>query len=396
MPRFSYYISPLATPLSPASAVWRESLPLARPTSGKSAQIVVSHGEYFDAIRSFFERDGGQMFSGIVSQRVQQTLLAGDIQQIRVHLEKHGEFYHPARIETDAGGRTVSFVLNVAVSEPGKTQINGEFHNLKKLNAEFAESFLPQVYTWGEVTSGSRRKFRMFLGDWLQDYCEFHLARNTSDNRLKLAVWDDPNPRFFLSPRQSAQLYRQVARILAYYYNVTTFEQVFSWHHAAGDFVVRVNAPELDVKLITVRHYKSFLNNADGLEDVSHNPEMILQALLIFFLSLGIRTRLDRLDGVGELVWADSAAVAPTLTGFMEGLALKPPLRMLPDTIERCFRYYLAGCSRQDFDELSLAVAGALHPQAPEIPVIKQNLTGHVETLHAVVQQMCSKGLTQK
>jgi len=330
------------------------------------------------------------MFSRILAQHLQQKILSDDIQEIRIHLEKHGEFYHPARIETDVVGRRVSFVLNVAVSDPGKTHINGEFYNLKKLNAEFAESFLPRVYTLGGVTSGSQRKFWMFLGDWLEDYYEFHLSRDASDNRAKLAVWDGSNRHFFLSLRQSAQLYRQVARILAYYYDVATFEQVFSWHHAAGDFVIRINRSEIDVKLITVRHYKSFLNNLKGLEDASHHPEVILQALLIFFLSLGIRTRLDRLDGVGDLVWAESVAVGPTLTGFLEGLALKPPVRMLPDTIERCFRYYLSVCSRQDLYELSNAVVDALHPQAPEIPVIKQNFTGHIETLHGVVQQMCN------
>ena len=222
----------------------------------------------------------------------------------------------------------------------------------------------------------------------MEDYYEFHLSRDASDNRAKLAVWDGTNRHIFLSSRQSAQLYRQVASILAYYYDVATFEQVFSWHHAAGDFVVRINRSEIDVKLITVRHYKSFLNNFEGLEEASHNPEFILQALLIFFLSLGIRTRLDRLDGVGDLVWAESVAVGPTLTGFLEGLALKPHVRMLPDTIERCFRYYLSVCSRQDFYELSNAVVDALHPQAPEIPVIKQNLTDHIETLHDVIQQM--------
>jgi hypothetical protein len=74
----------------------------------------------------------------------------------------------------------------------------------------------------------------------------------------------------------------------------------------------------------------------------------------------------------------------------MEGLALKAPVPLLPDTIERCFRYYLALCSRQDFYELSNAIVDALHPEAPEIPVIKQNLTGHIETLCGAVQQMRS------
>ena len=165
MPNFSYYISPLDIPISPASAVWQESLPLVRPTSGKSTEFVVSHGEYFDAVRSFIEKDGYEMFSRVLGLHLRQTILPGDIRDIRIHLEKHGGFYHPARIETDILGHTLFFVLNVAVSDAGRQRIRQEFNNLKRLNAEFAESFMPQVYTIGEVIS-STQKIYVFLAEW--------------------------------------------------------------------------------------------------------------------------------------------------------------------------------------------------------------------------------------
>jgi hypothetical protein len=44
--------------------------------------------------------------------------------------------------------------------------------------------------------------------------------------------------------------------------------------------------------------------------------------LLIFFLNLSIRMRLDRYDGVGDIVWADGPVVQSTLDGVMDGLAL--------------------------------------------------------------------------
>jgi len=388
MPRYAYYIAPLETPLSPASAVWQESLPLARPTSGKSAEIVVSHGEYFDAVHSFFEQDGCKMFCGVLAQCLQQTILSGDIQEIRIHLEKHGEFYHPARIETDVVGQTFSFVLNVAVSDPGKKRINGEFHNLKRLNSEFTESFLPQVYSIGEVSSGRRKTFNMFLGEWLKDYHEFHISRQTSGNQRKVWVWDDRNGRYFLSHEQTLRLFRQAARIMTCYYNVATFEHISPWHHAAGDFIVRRDQKNIDLKLITVRGYAPLFEDLNDHAPGARNAEQILQALLLFFLKLSIWMRLDRVDGVGELMWSNPGAVQSTLAGAFDGLAQKPADPNLPDAIDTCFKYYLSICTPQDLFELSESILQTFHPAAPEIPLIKQNLAGHVRLLIESIREI--------
>jgi hypothetical protein len=381
MPRYTYYISPLETPLSPANAVWQDPLPLARPTSGKSAEISVSHGEYFDGVRSFFEQDGCQAFCRVLAQCHQQTVSPGDIHEIRIHLEKHGEFYHPARIETDVGGQKISFVLNVAVSDTGKKHINGEFDNIKRLNTEHSESFLPRVYTMGEVTSGSRNKFCMFLGEWFMDYHEFHISRQTSANQRQVCVWDDRNGRYTLSHEQTLRLYRQAARIMTCYYNVATFEHIFPWHHAAGDFIIRLDQNSIDLKLITVRGYAPLFQDLNGQMPDTRNAEQILQAMLIFFLKLSIRMRLDRVDGVGELVWSDPGVVQSTVAGTFDGLAQKPADPILPDAVATCFQYYLSICTPEDLFDLSESIIQSYHPAAPEIPLIKQHLAEHVQML---------------
>jgi hypothetical protein len=381
MPRYSYYIAPQPTPLSPASAVWAESLPLVRPTSGKSAEITVSQGQFFDTVRTFLEQDGGEMFCGVLAQDLQQTVLPEDIQEIQIHLEKHGEFYHPARVLADVLGHKVALVLNVAISDTGKKHIDGEFQNLKRLNTEFGESFLPRVYSLGKATTSSGLEFYMFLGEWFQDYHEFHISHQTSGNQGQICVWDDRKGRYTLSREQSLRLYRQAAGIMTCFYNVTTYENISPWHHAAGDFIVRLNQNNIDLKLITVRGYAPLFQDLNDLTPDAQSAEQILQALLIFFLKLSIRMRLDRIDGVGELVWSDPGVVQSTVTGIFDGLAQKLADPILPDAVDTCFLYYLSICSRQDLFELSESILHTFPPAAPEIPLIKQHLAEHVRLL---------------
>jgi hypothetical protein len=187
---------------------------------------------------------------------------------------------------------------------------------------------------------------------------------------------------------QSAELYRQAARILTYYYNVESFEQIFPWHHGAGDFVVKIDKADLDLKLISVRGYATLFTNPNQLKNGEKDTELILQALLIFFLNLSIRMRLDRYDGVGNIVWADGLALQSTLAGFFEGLALKPPVASMPDSLDNCFRYYLSVCTEEDLYELSEAVIKTFNRRAPEMRVIKQHLKEHVEELNRVIEQV--------
>jgi hypothetical protein len=386
MPKYAYYISPATTPLSPAAAAWQKPLPLARPTSGRSAEISVSHGQYFSSVRTFLEQDGGEMFCGVLAQRLQQTVMPEDIRQVQIHLEKHGEFYHPARIAADVLGHTVSFVLNAAVSETGKKYINAEFDHLKRLGAESGASFLPRAYSLGKAATGGGPEFYMFLAQWFENYHEFHISRQTCGNQRLVCVWDDQKGRYTLSPEQSLTLYRQAAGIMTAYYNVSTYEHISPWHHAAGDFIVRLEQNHIDLKLITVRGYAPLFQKLNGQTHGPPNAEQILQALLIFFLKLSIRMRLDRVDGVGELVWSDPGVVESTVAGVFDGLAQKPADPILPEAVDICFKYYLSLCRRQDLFELAESILKTVPPAAPEIALIKQHLAEHVQLLFQSIQ----------
>jgi len=314
--------------------------------------------------------------------------LAEKIREIQIHLEKHGEFYHPARIVTDVLGQKVSFVLNVAVSDTGKRHINADFYHLKRLNTEFGGSCLPRAYCLGKAATAGGLEFDMFLAQWFQDYHEFHISRPTSANQHPVRVWDDRKGRYALSRGQTLRLYRQASRIMTGYYNLSTFEHISPWHHAAGDFIVHLDQNNIDLKLITVRGYAPLFQDLSGLTPDTRTAEQILQALLIFVLKLSIRMRLDRVDGVGELVWSDPGVVQSTLAGIFDGLAQKSADPILPDAVDICFRYYLSICSRQDLFELSQSILQTVAPAAPEFCLIKQNLADHVRLLFLSINEI--------
>jgi hypothetical protein len=390
--QFSYFIANPENPVLEDNPIWNEPLPMTRHHSArvaaKNGDEFITIGDYFRAVRLFFEKSGMEIIGDIFKQRLQRDVLPGDIERICLFLVKHGEFYHPSRVEVTAHGRKIYFVLNVAISRAGKAHIIGEYQFLNKLNRDFTSAYLPQVYGYGEVEIRDTFKAAMFLGEWLNNYYEFHISRDPADNQNKIVVWDSKRGNYFLSANQSLNLYSQAAGILTSYYNLVSFERICSWHHAAGDFVICRENEKIALKLITVRRYASTYKNTDDLKNAENNAEFILQALLVFFLDLCLKMRIDRLDGVGDIVWADNTAVQGTLIGFLNALDLKADVPAFPDTPLRCFYQYLSLCSKTDLHELSKAIVKTFNPDAEEVDVIKQHLDNHVDFLRHCIGQL--------
>jgi hypothetical protein len=384
-PRFKYFLSTKSNPVQKGSRIWPDLLPMSRHQQPNDAGICVSHGDYFTAARNFLEQDGSKIITRAVSQQIHREVTSREIEEINIFLEKHGEFYHPARIEAMLHGTAIPFVLNVAISNSGKNCIQREYGLLKQLNEDFPFSFLPKVFGQGCVcVTGD--EIKMFLGEWFQGYNEFHISFDPAEKKHKILVWDHEHGNYFLTDDQATNLYRHAARILTCYYNVNTFEHIFSWHHAAGDFILKCQNNRIDLKLITVRQYRPLFENNTGGEDEVPDAELILEALLVFFLNLAIRMRLDRLDGVGKIVWSDDSALKGTLKGFFEGLTLKPQITPFARPLVSCFRHHLLSCNRTELFDLNRSIVQAYHSQAPEVPVIKQHLTQHVVDLHHAIR----------
>jgi hypothetical protein len=395
--RFSYFLSNKKYPVHKDSETWNTPLPLSRNQSAKQPLkdigIYVTHGDYFCAVRSFLGKNRFAILTSALAQYLNRNIQPEDIAKVRIFLEKHGEFYHPARIEANVNGDVAPFVVNVAVSQVGKEAIQREYDILKKLNLNLPFSFLPKVYGKGMAHTKKNLEVSMFLGEWFEGFNEFHVSKDPSDETNRIIVWDSERGNFFLTNEQTVVLYRQAAMILTCYYNIETFEQISQWHHAAGDFVIKLLNNKIKTRLVTVRQYAPMFETNE-MEDQDNGADLILEALLVFFLNLSIRMRLDRLNGVREIVWSGDVAVEGTLQGFFQGLALQPPVDLLQDSVVDCFRKHLLSCSQADLFDLSQAMVNAYKPQAPEVPVIKHNLQSHVMILYKSIQNWSKFGGT--
>jgi hypothetical protein len=392
--QFNYYLQSKKYFIDEKNDIWPLPIPLSMKKPQKAEEISLTYGDYFYAVRSFLEKDEFKSITSAISQQLNQNIKPEEIQEIRIYLEKHGEFYHPARIETYINGSRILFVLNVAISNTGKGFIKREFEILNKLNNEFSFSFIPKVYSRDKISIKDKDvEISVFLGEWFEGFNEFHISQNKykqakTDSSIKIVVWDHEKGNFFLSADETLELYSQVAMILTCYYNAETFEQIFPWHHAAGDFVIKLQNNNMEMKLITVRQYAPMLENKNEIAKKNTDSDiyLMLEAMLIFFLNLSIRNRLDRLDGVGKIVWSDNIAVEGTLKGFLKGLAKISSNNLIPDTLAANFINYISCFTKTDLLELCNSIVNTYNPMAPELSVIRQNLKNHVDLLYNTIK----------
>jgi len=364
-PRFDYFLETLGQPVTPQGALWAHPLPTSRfgfrepLASHPDRSEPLSIGDYFRAVRNFLERAGRPAFFHACAR---WGVEPSAVSAVRVFLAKHGEYYHPARVEADIKGGTFRWVVNVAVSAAGRSLLAREYALLDRLGREFPATYVPEVYGAGAVDAGRGRELPMFLAQWLTGFHEFHLTRDRSQTDPVLAVWDPETGPRRLDAAQTRAVYYRVARILTHYLNLETFEGVAAWHHAAGDFVVRIEKDGIEVRLISVRDYRPLFPGRTVPADSRRAVAAFLEALLIFLLNLSIRTRLDRLDGTGDTVWAGPAAVAATVEGVLDSLAEKPAPGELPLPTDQLFRRFLAACREEDLPDLCQAIAAKIDP----------------------------------
>ena len=385
-PRFEYFLETLDQPATPEQPLWRQPLPLSRTfcagSSRPASDVPLSVGGYFEAVRSFLEGTGRKAMDDCLERWGAEAAAAASF---RIFLAKHGEYYHPGRVEADIGGKSFCWVVNVAVSAAGRALLPKEYAILKKLNQEFPRSYVPEVYAAGTADAGNGRSIDLFLGQWFPGFHEFHLTRSAAGTQPSIILWDAETGHRHLDAGQTRAVYHEVARILTCYFSLTTLEAIGAWHHAAGDFVVKVSGNRPEVRLVTVRDYRPLFRARQEAGDACPDLKTLLETLLIFLLNLGIRTRLDRLDGTGDMAWSDPVAVEATVTGMLAALAEKPAPIELPLPLDRLFRRYLAACSAEDLLEMCRQIASTVFPQgSPERLLLENHLQEHAEILAVV------------
>lgn len=376
-PSYRFFIETAERPVGPDHPAWSSQLPLRRHPASDREACAPTYGDYFQGMRGWLEGDG----RAAMRRAAAASGLPGDPAEIRIFLAKHGEFYHPARLEASAGGIRGEWVVNVALSAPARELLVRETSILQRLARKTLPPFLPVVYGCGKAEHRPGVHMGLMLAEWFAGFHEFHLTR-LPDGSRGVVLWDPAGNRLLAEP-QIAAVYRRAACILTSYLDPDTFEAIGAWHHAAGDFVVRDDSGTVDLRLVTAREFRPLFGGAP--EDLPG----LLNAWLVFLLHLSLRTRLDRLDGTGDMAWSGPAAVGATVEGVLAGIAEKPFPEDLPLAFPVLFRRYLSNCPAEAIEGLCAdIVARSFAAGSEERALAQAGLPEHVRLLSAAFARL--------
>jgi hypothetical protein len=335
-------------------------------------------GDYFNAARSFLLEDH---WDGLLNASHDQTgkpCREEEIRKIIIRSEKQGAFYHVASVEIE--GREISrkFSLVAAMTEKSRAVLERECETLGFLHNRRPSSTLPRIYFRGDrdiVRGNQKETFSFLLEEWLEGYHEWHVTRDGT-GRQYLNIWDQGKGYYTASDKLFFQLFHQAARTLTLLYDPETACQVRPWHHAAGDFVIGNLKDEPSIRLTTARGYEPLLTLP------GKSPEKTLANLLFFFLDMGVRMRLDRLDGVSEVTWIEGNILAAVMEGFFAALNTMIHEGYFRETIARDFLDLLKSFSPPELiSAFEPLIETYQQGGQEELTIIMENLPGHVEEL---------------
>ncbi|WP_457551108.1 hypothetical protein [Desulfobacula sp.] len=382
---FCFFISGEAKEVFPGSLLWERPLSGENPLSlsgihseqtTKDTRITI--GDYLVASARFLSKNDFLILKSglnIVSNICVQT---NQISNIAIFLEKHGAFYHPLKIQVVFHGNcTGSFVLNGAVSKPGLSLIGNEYQLIASLNKSHSKSYLPKAFGVDFIKTDKGR-IGFFLGEWFEGFKEFHVTKDQGEKQI--VIWESDGTCHYISQTSALPIYKEISRILTYYYDIETFKQIFSWHHAAGDFIVRPEQGKIHVRLITIRGYGCL--TPFHIEEKDKKVH-ILPALLFFFLTLTLRMRLDRFNGTGKTAILGKQVLNSTIEGFLFALDEKSSAYDFGDLRSGFIEFFQQFNLEQIIDLLENLLESC-HPDSSETTVIKANIESHGQFLYSI------------
>ncbi len=394
---FRYHVPGNPGFVDQASFLW--DTPLSGKPDSSSGKITFQFliKDYFESAKKFIQLYDYKILKKGLKFNLKKDISFSDICHIDISLEKHGAFYHPAKISVELNnGRILFFVLNTAVSDAGLALIENEYNSLSKLNKNDAESLIPRVFGMGKVNT-EKGCAAFFLAEWFNDFHEFHVTSSStdSDDEKKIGLWETNGTISKISFPDYLIIYEKATEILTKFYKPESFEQIFPWHHAAGDFVIKRTGNGFDVRLITVRNYGALFGavpdsqesgSSEASGSMEEDNDFLLHGLLFFYLNLSVRMRVDRIDGTGNYCLIDSKIISSVLKGFLKGLSKKPLLDgTQKDGIQKnmadIFLQFAGQFSFDEFHEMLVMIVNSYNENAPETTIIKANLLKYSKLL---------------
>ncbi|MCK5695774.1 MAG: hypothetical protein KAH62_04090 [Desulfobacula sp.] len=381
--RFHFFVSGEEKEVFPDSRLYK--LPLSGENTGFPNNIQFEHttqdldftiGDYFSAVCLFLSKNDFSILKTGLEAVFNTPVRTNQIIKIVVFLEKHGALYHPLKIQIVINeSRTCSFVLNGAVSSQGLSLIESEYELISQMNQMYSKHYLPKVFGVDFIKMDKGR-IGFFLGEWFDGYKEFHVTDD--QDRRQIVIWESDGSCHYVSETDALEIYQEISRILSYYYDLETFEQISPWHHAAGDFIVKQEEQSVHVRLITVRGYAPVTEFSTEEENQKVH---ILPSLLLFFLNLTLRMRLDRINGTGEITMFEKRVITATIEGFLKALDEKSACYDFGN-LRSVFTEFFQQFSIGQITEIMENILESHYSDSSEIVLIEKNLESHCKTLH--------------
>lgn len=377
--------------IEPDDPIWNEPLPTGSLTEASRPGDSPTYGELMLHVEEFvnklFEDDADRYWKSLRRRKNRSKPEFGETDTIR--LVKHGACYHVCRVSMPMLYGAGELAVNVATNPAGRAIMEADFRLMARHSVRCPVPVVPKVFRYEEDRQGDGQTWAMFAAEWLTGFHEFHHSFDPKRNRLGVQIWDTDTEYRFLSSRQERSLYRRIAKVLTLLYDIRTGSEVHPWHHAAGDFVVRQDRRGLQVRLITIRGDTPLFNPVQG-----DGPEAMLNRLLFFLCNVSIRNRLDRIDGVGDLCWADEMAVAATVEGFFEALCVHEQTEPFPGDMIKAFRGFARALDPTRIYDICDQIVGSYPPNASEIEIIQEHLVDHAGALYCALNDFTSGGMS--
>ncbi|MEA3280776.1 MAG: hypothetical protein U9Q38_09295, partial [Thermodesulfobacteriota bacterium] len=119
-PQFKYFLYRLDNLIQKNSRILTVPLPMSRRQPLEDRSLSITYNDYFSAVHSFLEQNKFEILTSAFSKSINRQIIPEEIEEIRVCLIKHGEFYHPSLIEAVLNKHSYKFVVNVAISATGR------------------------------------------------------------------------------------------------------------------------------------------------------------------------------------------------------------------------------------------------------------------------------------
>jgi hypothetical protein len=331
--------------------------------------------DYFESIRELLLRENGKILTRVIAEGFGKNLTPERIASVDVCCEKVGTLYHVASLTVRSEGDPLKLCVATAVTDDAIRSLQEEVNHLAFLAETYHFSFLPKVFYRGEVvrqTPKGEAALSHALQEWFENHHEWHLSSDDSGIQ-RIILWDMEEGYEVFSIEEGAEIHRQATKILTLCYEFPTGRQIYPWSHAAGDFVVNMNERDFSVKLIAVRGYEPLPPvTGEGASD----PFI---RIVYFFLDLTLRMRLDRLNGTGSVLWAESSILPSVAEGFKDALSSQSVRERYPPGAKERITQMLKSFTEDETGSFLQSLLALFSGE--EKSVVEKNLRDHARDL---------------